>query len=224
MRCCGMIAGRHIGMFIATVLCGGQLCAQTDAGKIQASGAAPTNPWEFNLSVSVYDVPHGESYASPTLTADRDTVHLEARYNYEGLRTGSIWAGYNLSAGKKLILEATPMIGGVFGKVNGIAPGLEFTATYKKVQLFSADEYIFDTTTKTGNFFYTWTQLTYSPVPWFEVGYVAQRTRAYQTAVDIQRGLLVQFTHRKATFSAQVFNIGETDPVIAFSLGYQFSK
>jgi hypothetical protein len=221
-RSCGMIIARHTGIFIVAVLWGGQLLAQTDASKTPASASAPANPWEFNVSVSAYDVPDGQSYASPTLTADHNTLHLEARYNYEGLRTGSLWVGYNLSSGKKLILEATPMVGGVFGKVNGIAPGLEVTATYKKVQFYSANEYIFDTNTKSGDFFYTWTQLTYSPVPWFAAGYVAQRTRAYQTALDVQRGLLLQFTHNKATFSTQIFNIGETDPVLVFSVGYKF--
>jgi hypothetical protein len=42
------------------------------------------------------------------------------------------------------------MIGGVFGNVNGVAPGLEFTATYKKLQLYSANEDVFDTDTKAG--------------------------------------------------------------------------
>ena len=213
-----MIAARHIGVFIIAVLCGGQLPAQTDADK----PAARANPWAFNLSLSGYEVPHGQSYASPTFTADRDTLHLEARYNYEGLQTGSLWVGYNLSVGKKLVLDATPMIGGVFGNVNGIAPGLEVTVTYKKLQLYSANEYIFDTTTKAGNFFYTWTQLTFSPVPWFAAGYVVQRTRAFHTSLEIQRGLLVQFTRKKVTFSTQAFNIGETDPVLVFALGYSF--
>ena len=80
-------------MLIVAVLWGGQLLAQTDPVKKPPSGAAPASPWEFNLTVSVYEVPHGESYASPTFTANRDTLHLEARYNYEGLRTGSFWAG-----------------------------------------------------------------------------------------------------------------------------------
>jgi hypothetical protein len=168
-----MIAARYIGVFIIAVLCGGQLLAQTDVNK----PATPANPWAFNLSVSGYDVPHGESFVSPTFTADRDTLHLEARYNYEGLQTGSLWVGYNLSAGKKLVLEVTPMLGGVFGNVNGIAPGLEVTVTYKKLQLYSANEYIFDTSAKAGNFFYTWTQLTYSPVPWFAAGYVVHDAR-----------------------------------------------
>jgi hypothetical protein len=216
-----MIAARHFGLVVLAFLCGGPVIAQT-APEAAVTAAPPANPWEFNLNLSGYAVPHGESYVSPTLTADHDTLHLEARYNYEGLRTGSLWAGYNLSAGKKVVLEATPMIGGVFGNVNGIAPGLEATITYKKVQLYSANEYIFDTTTKAGNFFYTWTQLTYSPVPWFSAGYVVQRTRAFQTGLDIQRGVLVQFTRKKITFAAQAFNMGETDPVLVFSLGYSF--
>jgi hypothetical protein len=219
-----MIAARNVVMLLVALMCGGQLLAQTDASKTPASEAVvpQATTWDFNLSVSGYDVPHGESYVSPTFAADHDTIHLEARYNYEGLRTGSIWLGCNFSSGKKLTVEATPMIGGVFGNVTGIAPGVEFTATYKKVQLFSANEYVFDTKTKAGNFFYTWTQLTYSPIEWFTAGYVTQRTRAYHTSVDIQRGLLVQFNYKKATFSTQIFNLGETDPVVVFAIGYSF--
>src|SRR5271156_1053893 len=223
-----MISARHLGMFLRAFLCGSQLFAQNEGNNAPAKTAladtgAPPNPWDFNLSLNGYLVSHGQSYFSPTFTADRDTLHLEARYNYEAQQTGSLWIGYNLSVGKKLVLEATPMIGGVFGNVNGIAPGVEVTVTYKKLQLYSANEYIFDTGTKAGNFFYTWTQLTYSPVPWFMAGYVVQRTRAYSTALDIQRGLLVQVTHKKVTFSTQIFNMGETDPVVALALGYSFS-
>jgi hypothetical protein len=213
---------RHLGLLIVAAVCGMRVAAQTDASKAPASTAAPANPWDFNLSISGYLVPHGQSYGSPTFTADRDTLHLEARYNYEAQRTGSLWAGYNLSTGKKLVLQATPMIGGVFGHVNGIAPGLEFTGTYKKVQLFSANEYIFDTGTKSGNFFYTWTQLTYSPREWFTFGYVVQRTRAYTTPLDVQRGPLVGFTHKKLNFTTQIFNPGEADPTVVLSLGYSF--
>ena len=224
MRAVAMVVkpARHLGLFIVAVLFGAQLTAQTPASTTSASAAAPTKPWEFNLSVSGYVVPQGQSYVSPTFTGDDDRLHVEARYNYEAQRTGSLWAGYNLSVGKKIVLEATPMIGGVFGNVNGIAPGLEFTVTYKNVELYSANEYIFDTTSKAGNFFYTWTQLTYSPVKWFTAGYVVQRTRAYRTPLDIQHGILVGFTHKKVTFTSQIFNIGEADPTVVLSLGYRF--
>jgi len=217
------VVRRHLGMLFMLGLCTPLLWAQTNAGAgPPAKPEAKPNPWEYNLSVSGYIVPHQEGYVSPTLTADRDWVHFEARYNYEAQRTGSLWAGYNFHAGKTVQLEATPMVGGVFGQVNGGAPGLEFTVTYKKLQFFSANEYIFDTDTKAGNFFYTWTQLTYSPVKGFMAGYVVQRTRAYQTPLDVQRGPLVGFSHKKMQFSTQFFNIGETDPTINLSVGYSF--
>jgi hypothetical protein len=41
----------------------------------------------------------------------RGWLHLEARYNYEALETGSVWAGYDFNAGKKLVLDLTPMVG-----------------------------------------------------------------------------------------------------------------
>jgi hypothetical protein len=59
-------------------------------------------------------------------------------------------------------------------------------------------------------------------VPWISAGYVVQRTRTFRTALDIQRGLLVEFTRKKLTFATQIFNLGETDPVLVFSLGYSF--
>ena len=211
-----MIPTRHLALLFLATLCSLRLPAQTEPNP------TPPNPWTFNASISGYLVPQGQSYASPTFTADHNTLHLEARYNYEAQRTASLWVGYNWSWGKKFVLDATPMIGGVFGNVDGVAPGLEFTVTYKKLQLYSANEYIFDTGASAHNFFYTWTQLTYSPRKWFTVGYVVQRTRAYHTPLDIQRGLLVGFTRKKLSFTTQFFNIGETDPTVVLSLGYSF--
>jgi len=210
---------RQLGILMLAILCSSRLPAQTEASN---SAAAPANPWNFNVSIYGYLVLDGQSYASPTFTADHNSLHLEARYNYEAQRTGSLWAGYNLSVGEKLVFEATPMIGGVFGDVNAVAPGLLYTLTYKKVELYSANEYLFDTSTKAGNFFYTWTQLTYSPLEWLTVGYVVQRTRAYQTPLDIQRGLLIGFTRRKVNFTTHIFNVGQADPTLVLSLGYSF--
>ena len=212
----------HLGISVVALLCSSRLPAQTEADRTTATTAALANPWEYNVIIDGYLVPQGPSYASPTFVAKHDTLHLEARYNKEAQRTGSLWAGYNLSVGKRVVLDATPMIGGVFGDVNGIAPGLEFTVTYKNVELYSENEYIFDMATKSGNFFYTWTQLAYSPLEWFRFGYVVQRTRAYQTPLDIQRGLLVGISYKKVDFTTQVFNVGQADPTVVLSLGYSF--
>ena len=56
--------------------------------------------WEFSLSTFTYLDQHARDYANPIFTADRDWLHLEARYNYEELKTGSVWLGWNFSTGK----------------------------------------------------------------------------------------------------------------------------
>jgi hypothetical protein len=203
-------------MLLVAAACSVPLAAQTEASTTTGRS------WDFNASLSGYLIEDGQSYVSPTFSGDRGALHLEARYNYEAQQTGSLWAGYNLKAGKELVLEATPMIGGVFGRVDGVAPGLEFTLTYKKLQLYSANEYILSTNSKADNFFYTWTQATYSPTAWFSIGYVTQRTRAYRSPLAIQRGPLLGFSHKKWNFTTAVFNIGETDPIVDFSLGFSF--
>jgi len=47
------------------------------------------------------------------------------------------------------------------------------------------------TFTGTISFFYNWADFTYSRRDWLWLGTSAQRTRLYQTDLDIQRGLLV---------------------------------
>ncbi len=186
------------------------------------SPSAATNPWSYNLTVDGYIIPDGTSYVDPVFSANRNWLHLEARYNYENLHTGSLWVGYNFSAGKKLVLEVTPMIGGVFGRTNGIAPGCEASLTYKKVELSISNEYVFDTTHKSGNFYYSWPQVTYSPTDWFRVGAVAQHTKAFQTSLDVQRGFLVVVSHKQWEFTTYVFNPETGNPTVVLEVGINF--
>lgn len=175
-------------------------------------GSTDKEPWALNLTLDGDALPDQDGYACPNFSTDRDWLHLEARYNYENLRTGSLWVGYNFSAGENLVLNVTPMIGGVFGRTNGIAPGCEASLTYKKIELSVSNEYVFDTSRESGSFYYSWPQFTYSPLEWLHVGLVAQRTKAYHTDLDTQRGFFVGFSHKKVKFTRFIFNAGWTDP------------
>ncbi len=220
-----LMRAARFGLFVVAVLQGGGVFGQeTTSGTISASAkdAAAKNPWTYNLTVDGYIVPHGTSYVNPVLMANRSWLHLEGRYNSENLHTGSLWAGYNFSVGKKVSFEATPMIGGVFGKTTGIAPGLEATLTYKTVALSVTNEYVFDTSHKSGDFYDSWLYLTYSPVKWFRAGAVAQRTAAFETSVSVQRGFLVGVSHKEWEFTTYVFNPGIADPTTVLEVGVNF--
>ena len=100
---------RLISAVLAIVLLGAfQASGQSAATSIQA-GTAPAPPaadgeapgeWSFSAATYVYQVRDDDNYAQPTFIADRDWLHLEARYNYEDLRTGSVWLGYNFKAAR----------------------------------------------------------------------------------------------------------------------------
>jgi hypothetical protein len=218
-----MKATNHWTAFALVVLLTGKVLCQETPASVPASPPATTrNPWAFNLTIDGYIIPDDTDYASPDFTADRTWLHLEARYNSENLRTGSFWVGRNFSVGKKLELDVTPMIGAVFGRTTGIAPGCEASLTYKKLQASISNEYVFDTRQKSGNFYYTWPQLTYSPLNWLQVGLVAQRTRAFQTSLDIQRGFFVGVSHKQWESNVYVFNTGFAGPSFVLALGRSF--
>lgn len=207
-------------MLAACALLTSELFAQA------TSEATPENndekAWSFSFSTLGYIVPHDRSYASPTFTADHRWLHLEARYNDEDKETASLWAGYNLSTGSKLVFEATPMLGAVFGNTNGVAPGGNLSLSYKRVRLFSQMEYVIDTIDKSGSFLYSWNELVYSPTEWFHAGLVSQRTRAYHTSLDVQRGMSLGFSHKMVDFTTYIFNAGWTDPTVVLGLTFSF--
>jgi hypothetical protein len=176
--------------------------------------------WAFSALVDGYFVPDEQGYADPIFTADHRWLHLEARYNYEDLRTGSLWLGYNFNLNpKKIDITLTPMIGGVFGRTNGIAPGCEASLTYEKLNFWVTNEYVFDIGDKSASYFYTWPQVTYSPFDWLHVGLVAQRTQAIQS--DTQGGFLFGLSHKNTEFTSYILDPG-SKPTVVLELGYNF--
>jgi hypothetical protein len=198
-----------------------QPAAATNAPPPAAEPAADKS-WSFSASVNTYFVPDSREYVQPTFTADRGWLHLEARYNYEGLDTGSAWVGYNFSFGEKLSLELTPMLGGAFGDTTGIAPGYKYRMNWWKLELYSEGEYLVDTRHSSDSFFYTWSELTLAPVDWFRFGLVIQRTKLYQTEFDIQRGLLIGFSYKRVDVTTYVFNLDATRPTLVLGVGLSF--
>lgn len=175
--------------------------------------------WEFSTDVNFYLIPD-EFFVLPVFRADKNKLHLEARYNYEDLETFSGWIGYNFNGGGNLEYTFTPMIGGVVGLANGVAPGLEMTLSYKGFELYSESEYMFDFEVE--NFFYNWSDLTYSPTDWLWLGISGQRLRVYQSELEVQRGLLVGGGAKNFELTTYWYNIGLDDSFVLLTLSAYF--
>jgi len=158
----------------------------------------------------------------PVLTADKDLLHLEARYSYEALDTASLWVGCNLATGKDLTIDFTPMLGAVFGEVNGLAPGYELTLSWNSLELYTEGEYVISTEDKSDNFFYSWSQLTIAPVEWFYAGIAAQRTHAYHSDRELDVGPIVGIVYKSLNLSAYALNLDDQHPILGVSLEWTF--
>ena len=219
-----MTTNTTLALLAFLALSAAQMYAQGTGTVVPPEQAEEANPnaWSFAAAAYGYLVPDDQSYFSGTFRADKNWAHIEARYNYEDHKTGSVWLGYNFSFGEKLVLDATPMVGGVFGNTTGVAPGYLVTLTYKKISLYSEGEFVFDTKNADSNFFYNWNELTYAPTDWFRFGLASQKTRLYQTPLDVQRGFFAGVTYRRLDFTTYVFNVGWTSPTVLLGLGFTF--
>jgi hypothetical protein len=182
-----------------------------------------SSQWNFSTDVNFYLIPD-DFFILPVFRADKNKLHLEARYNYEDRETFSGWFGYNFIGGNgnNFDYTITPMLGGVVGNSDGMAAGLEITLTYKRFELYTESENFFDFESSSNNYFYNWSDLTYSPIDWLWFGISGQRTRLYQTDLDIQRGLIVGASLKNLSLNTYLYNIGFDDPFFIITLSASF--
>ena len=185
--------------------------------------AAATPPgWSGLASLFTYVVPDEDTFVQPTVAVDRGALHLEGRYNYEDLETGSAWVGRNFSVGDAVTLEITPMAGVVFGQTDGVAVGFSGTLAWRALDLSSESEYVIDAGDRADSFLYTWSELGWTPVNWLRAGLSVQRTRVYQTEFDIQRGVFAALSLGPWQVSAYLFNPDADTPTLIIGAAFSF--
>ena len=208
----------------AAVLLGAMICNAQESGIVTAPSSTAVAPgWAYSVTGSYYSFRDQDDFVLAVATAERGQLHLEARYNYEALDSGSLFVGWKFSGGEKMTFELTPILGAVFGQKEGIAPGFEASAAYGVVDLYLEAEYVRDLEVRQDSFTYAWSELGFSPLEWLRFGLVGQRTMVYQSDRDIQRGLFAQLMYHKVTLGFYVFNPDDSDDrFLVFSLGAEF--
>ena len=205
----------------AAIIALGLLLLGSGTSAAQSAADAEERAWSLSATMTGYVLPDEDDYAQPTVTADRRALHLEARYNYEALRTASLWAGYAMRGGQRIEWELTPMVGAVFGATDGIAPGFAASMSWWKLDVYIESEYVFARTSE-DSFAYHWSEVAVAPFDWLRVGMVTQRTRAYATARDVQRGPFVNAAFKRIDAAAYVFTPTDGTPTVVLSIGWSF--
>ena len=147
--------------------------------------------WGLGASLSWYFVHDRTNFGVVTATADHGPLHLEARYNYEALRTGSAFVGWNFEFGHTVTFGVTPIVGCMFGDVGGPILGLELALAWGPLSFTSQGEWVTDVQNDTGGFVYVWSELDVRPWEWLRAGLVVQRTRVFHTSREVVFGPLL---------------------------------
>jgi hypothetical protein len=199
-------------------------CAAQEDGKAAAlSSASDAAGWAYSVTGSYYSFRDQDDFLLAVATAEQGPLHLEARYNYEAIDSGSLFIGRKFSGGKTVTYELTPILGAVFGQKEGIAPGFEASVAYGVADFYIEAEYVYDLDIREDSFTYGWSELGFSPWEWLRFGLVGQRTTVYQSNRDIQRGGFAQLVHGKMALGFYVFNPDDSDSRFSvFSLGAKF--
>ena len=195
------------------------------SGPAAAAARAPDDredAWRMAVNVYGYVVPDQPDFAMAILPADFRRLHLEARYNYEAVRSASAFIGANGRWGDRVKLTLTPMFGGVVGDVRGLVPALRLTLAWWKLDLYSESELVVDLDDRDASFFCQWAELGLSPLAWLRAGAAVQRSRVVVTPLGIQRGLFASVTIRFVTVTLYEFNAGWTTPTWVGAVGLSF--
>ena len=104
----------------------------------------------------------------------------------------------------------------------GVAPGYTITLRYNPFELSTQGEYSFDAGTTSGNFFYSWSELSASPADWLRFGIVVGRTQASGLSSDVRRGPLVGLKYKQVNLTTYWLAPGSDEATFAFAVTFDF--
>ena len=185
-----------------------------------SDGAQPAE-WSGEIATYLYFFDDDDPLFMPIGSIDRSSLHLEGRYQYEDRNTVSLWAGWSFEAGTNVHLTVVPMAGAIFGDTDGVAPGLELTLAWRRLEFYSESEYVFDAEGSDGNFAYNWSELRWQLRDPIGVGLSVQRTREHRSERTVDRGLFAAVSRGRFELSFHWFNYeeGSRFAILGLSLG-----
>jgi hypothetical protein len=101
-------------------------------------------------------------------------------------------------------------------------PAFTFTLTCRAFSLYSENEYVWVPSDNGESFYYNWSELAWDPLEWLGVGIVTQRTRAYETDREMERGVFARFSGGRLNGTLYWLNPGSDDDVAIVSFGVEF--
>jgi len=154
----------------------------------------------------------------------------ELRYNYEDLKTVSLYGGKTFSGGSNFEYSITPMIGYSTGRFTGLSLAFNAEAEWKSFYLSSQTQHSIATKKNDPssvkkseeNFFFSWSELGYNIGDHFYSGLSVQYTRQAGENI-LEPGLLAGLNVKNFSFPFYVFNPFNAERYVIVGVSYEFN-
>jgi hypothetical protein len=182
--------------------------------------ASAESPWSSSASGTTYFGDTTDLYLVPDVSVEYYGLHVEGRYNYEDLHTGSIFLGWHLEWGDKTAgLDLTPMAGWVTGRTDGVAPALLLDGRAGRFELYNEFEYVFESSDDA--FIYDRADFIYNAPAGILVGIVGEHTLTSSEG-EFVPGFLVGISSSHLGVTFYLYGPGREDAKGALELELEF--
>lgn len=186
--------------------------AQGDKKLFDGSGLCSTIEWSSGENPTV--IPQAWIYIKD--------YYLEARYNYEDVKTVSLYFGKSFSVNKKVDFEIIPMLGLVYGEFKGLSPGFNLSFEYKRFHSSTECQYTIDFEDNGNSFFWDWSNFYMRIHENISLGCAIQINKSKKGDNFVYASPALSFEFGSFVIEANTYNLWEKYPLYTLGLEYNF--
>jgi hypothetical protein len=164
-------------------------------------------------------------YVSPIVHYETSkNWYIETRYNYEDMRTFSLYGGKTFSWEKDAEYTFTPLIGFMAGNMQGLSAGLNMEISRHAFYFSAQSQYSTSVEDYSNHFFYSWSEAGVEASDWMYAGLSVQYTQSFSTRPLWEPGVLVAFTFKQWTFPLYAFNVIDKNRYFILGMNYEWKR
>ena len=147
--------------------------------------------------------------------------YSELRYNYEDIKTVSIYGGKKFSAGKQGMVEFIPMLGVSAGTFTGVSMACNTEGEWDHFFISVQTQYSMSTKKERSDFFFNWSEVAIKLSQNVFAGAAAQIT-LQRDLKDFQPGFMAGFSLGKISIPLYMFNPFQPDRWLLMGINYEY--
>lgn len=148
--------------------------------------------------------------------------HAEMRYNYEEMKTVSLYAGKSFSRSGTFSYGIMPMAGYAMGRLNAGTVALETEIGYKSLFFLAQSQFTAAFDREQANFFFSWSELGYTVSDRFFAGLSLQCTRQAGKS-EWEPGVLAGVSFGNVSFPFYVFSPWRMNRYFVLGINYEYT-